>query len=808
MENARPDQKPELRPEIGHLLLLDIVGYSKLLVNEQIEFVEDLNKIVRQTAAFRRAEASGRLVRLPTGDGMALIFYENVEEPARCALEISEALQTAPHLRLRMGIHSGPVNLVRDVNDRENAAGAGINVAQRVMDCGDAGHILLSKHVADDLANYRHWGPYLSDLGQCEVKHGLRLHVFNLATDTLGNHAVPSRLKRRVLLKAHPEVRPVAKPFAAIGSAVAAGLLIVAGLIYFWPRARVDPALSSSGARQGLAAPEKSVAVLPFENLSDKQENGFFADGVQDEILSDLANVADLKVISRTSVMPYRNNQRRNLPEIAQALGVSYILEGSVQRANDLVRVRVQLVDARTDAHVWGQSFERDPSAVFSIQSEIAEKVVAQLKAKLSTAEKASIERRPTSDLGANDLYAQAKVLLASTVFSSRQKEDLLEAIRLLDQAVARDSEFQLAYAQLARAHDKLFILGIDPTPQRLALAEAAVEATERLGPGSGEAHLARANHLYCGYLDYDRARQELAMAERLLPNEPLVYELSGFIDRRQGRWNESVNGLIRASELDPQNIYLMQQLAITYQYLRRFPEMAAAFDRALRISPRDPTTRINRALVDLLWKANPEPMKISVDEIQAHDPEALSEIAEDALFLAACRRDRSAAAQALAALPKDGCYNQDVSFPHAWCEMIVARLGGDLEGAKQSALQARKEVEASLPSRPDSAPTLSVLGLLDAVLGRKDDAIREGERAVELLPINKDAITGSLLQMHLVLIYSWLRDNDRALSRLKVIAGQPGMINYGHLKLHPFWDELRDDPRFREILDSLAPAG
>src|ERR1700731_92732 len=391
---------PDLEPEIAHLLLIDVVGYSKLLVNDQVDSLQQLNRIVRSTDCFRAAEAKDKLIRLPTGDGMALLFFESPEQPVRCALEIAQALQNQPAIQVRMGIHSGPVNQVPDVNARINIAGAGINVAQRVLDCGDAGHILLSKHIADDLGQYRHWQPYLQDLGECEVKHGLRLHLVNLCKEGLGNPRVPEKFKRRKRWKETAPVHPVASPRGPRWAPMAALLLsgcalLISFTIFFRHRAvRSDTFGSAAGA-----IPAKSIAVLPFENLSDDKQNAYFADGVQDEILTDLAKVADLKVISRTSVMPFKAASPRNLRDIAKALGVAHVLEGSVQRAGGRVRVSAQLIDARTDTHIWAERYDRDLADVFAIQSEIAERIVAQLKSKLSVEEKTAIEQKPTSDL-------------------------------------------------------------------------------------------------------------------------------------------------------------------------------------------------------------------------------------------------------------------------------------------------------------------------------------------------------------------------------------------------------------------------
>src|SRR6266851_4024116 len=343
--SVKPKPHPHL--QIAHVLFIDVVGYSKLLVNEQREVVHQLNQIVRKTAQFRTSEASGKLISIPSGDGMALVFFQSPEEPVQCALEISRVLKNYPRLRLRMGVHSGPVDQIKDVNERSNVAGAGINFAQRVMDCGDAGHILISKRVADDLAQDSLWQPLLHELGEIEVKHGVKLGIVNLYTEELGNRRVPEKLSRG----ADPAVK--------------------------------QPPVSSKITPD---IPEKSIAVLPFENLSADPENAFFVDGLHDEILSDLAKIADLKVISRTSVMQYRTAAKRNLREIANELGVAHILEGSVQRSGNRVRLRAQLIDARTDVHLWAEKFDRPLDDVFAIQSDIAKAVAEQLQAKLSPA--------------------------------------------------------------------------------------------------------------------------------------------------------------------------------------------------------------------------------------------------------------------------------------------------------------------------------------------------------------------------------------------------------------------------------------
>src|SRR6476660_2071277 len=387
--------KKEIELEIGHVLFIDIVGYSKLLITDQSELLQKLKEIVWGTEQFRLAQAEGKLMRLPTGDGGALVFRNHLEAPLLCAMEISKELKRHHELQVRIGIHSGPVNEITDLNAQANIAADGINIAQRVMDCGDAGHILLSRRVAEDLEQYPRWRAYLHDLGECEVKHGVRIGLANLYDSEVGNSQLPKKLQS--VKKHHARVR---------WAAVAIGLLVVAALA-----AAVFSFLRKAPARSLATAVEKSIAVLPFENLSEEKTNAFFADGVQDEILTYLAKIADLKVISRTSVMQYKSGAPRNLREIGQQLGVAHLLEGSVQRAANKVRVNAQLIDARTDAHLWAQTYDHDLADVFAIQSEIAKAIADQLQAKLSPNEKKAIEQPPTSNLAAFDLYARAKAL-------------------------------------------------------------------------------------------------------------------------------------------------------------------------------------------------------------------------------------------------------------------------------------------------------------------------------------------------------------------------------------------------------------
>src|SRR5437899_1411928 len=791
------DVKKEIWLEIGHVLFIEIMGYSKLLINEQSEQMQKLREIVRGTEQFRIAEAAGKLLRLPTGDGGALVFRTSPDAPVLCALEISKELKSHPEFRVRMGIHSGPVNEITDLNEQANIAGAGINVAQRVMNCGDAGHILLSKHVAEDLEQYRQWQPHLHDLGECEVKHGVRIHAVNFYTDDVGNPEVPEKFKAvRTAEAARPKS---AIPKWALISAAIFMLIVIAGLP-FWQRQKPKTSASAS------AVPEKSIAVLPFENLSANQENAFFTDGVQDEILADLAKVADLKVISRTSVMLYKSGNPRNLREIGQQLGVAHVLEGSVQRTASRVRVMAQLIDARTDAHLWAQTYDRDLADVFAIQSEIAKTIADQLQARLSPAEKAAIEQRPTADLAAFDLYVRATALIDAAPSSLTAKENLLQAVNFLDQAIDRDPAFLLAYCRLAGAHDFLYLIGLDHTPGRLALADAAVKNALRLGPDSGDAHLASAQHLYSN-LDYDGARAEIGLADRTLPNNPRILEFSGYIDRRQGRWEESTRNFERALDLDPRNVPTLRSIADTYSSLRDYAKAGAVFDRVLAFKPDDPDILLTRAFLNVDWKADTRPLHALVETLLKDNPGSAERIAPTWLYLAFCEHDSVAAARALAVFGNKTSGPDAVQFGRAFFEGLLGRMKGDAATAHAAFTQARAAQEQIVQAQPDYGPALCALGLIDAGLGRKEDALHEGRRAIELLPVTKDSINGAHMIEFFAIIAAWVGEKDLACEQLAIATRLPSSsLSYGQLKLFPSLDPLRGDPRFEKIVASLAP--
>ena len=496
-QDTSAETKPDLPLEIAHVLLIDVVGYSKLLADEEIEFLEELNQIVRSTACFRSAEASGKLNRVPMGDGMALLFFRNLEEPVRCALEISRALQEHPHIQMRMGVHSGPVNRITDVNDKTNFAGSGINVAQRVLDCGEAGHILLSGHVAEDLAQYRHWQPFLHDLGECEVKHGLRLHLFNLYKDDLGNPQVPEKLKRK-RWKQVSTVRPISAsrwPQFGLTTAliVSIGALAISFFIFFHrapPRTRAS-APGTTAANALTAIPEKSLAVLPFENRSEEKANAYFADGIQEEILMRLSKIADLKVISRTSTQHYKSAPE-NLPEIARQLGVAHILQGSVQKSGDAVRVNVQLIKAANDSHLWADTFDRKLTDIFSVESEVAKAVADQLRAKLTGQEEEVLAARPTDNVEAYDAYLRG---LAYTLKTDNTPANSLGAQKYFREAVRLDPKFALSWALLSYIDARGYLTeSLQPTFALREEARQTAETALTLQPNLGEAYWPKAN--------------------------------------------------------------------------------------------------------------------------------------------------------------------------------------------------------------------------------------------------------------------------------------------------------------------------
>jgi TolB-like protein len=804
--SAEPKLDPYL--EIAHILFIDVVGYSKLLMHEQSEVLQQLNQIVRNTEQFRKGDAAGKLIRIPVGDGMALVFFDNPEAPVRAAVEISGSLQNYPQIRVRMGIHSGPVNEVLDVNDRSNVAGAGINMAQRVMECGDAGHILLSKRVADDLAPFGHWRSQLHDLGDCEVKHGESVFLVNFYDDKIGNRQLPRKLRQARQEAAKPIATEATSPIPTKRKSVPvlAFVLMALGLavgavIFFYatsPKFRGTPASENVAA----AIPEKSIAVLPFENLSKDEENAFFAGGVQDEILADLAKIADLKVISRTSVMKYKSGPERNLREIAKTLGVAHVVEGSVQRAGGRIRVNAQLIDARTDIHLWAEHYDRDFADVFAIQSEIAQKIADQLRSKLSPAERAAIAEHPTEDLIAYALYAEAKEIFVWNNWEGAEKS-LTRKVELLEKATQRDPSFALAYCAFAKAQDELYEMNGDRT--HLDLAKKAVDTALRIRPDLGETHRELAFY-YFHTGDFDRAHDELTIARRTLPNDAVALWIAGRIDRHRNRWDDSLANLLKASELDPRNHEIEYHLQFVYRLMRRYSECEQRLANNA-LSDLRPDFWRQLALAQLkLDKGDP----VAAQALLAQVPLEFSpteEIWDTRFTTALYLRDCDAVNRVIAATPAK--WADDVVGghpPESWADGLVARSRGDKQKAQAVFAAARKRLDATWGGKSKDEEYFVQVARLDAGLGRKDEAIREARQAVDLIPIAKDSFVGPEVATNLALVYAWTGEHDLAIEQLKLVAKIPRGPSYGELRFNPRWDSLRGDPRFEKIVASLAP--
>ena len=606
-----------------------------------------------------------------------------------------------------------------------------------------------------------------------------------------GTHELAAQLQR-----CSPDVRSVRRTRFAL---VAAALLVLAmsALFVFQPLRIQNASLN----------PDKSIAVLPFENLSPDPDNAYFADGVQDEILTNLARIADLKVIGRTSVIQYKSGLARDLRKIGYELGVANVLEGSVQRSGNRVRVNAQLVDARTQRQLWGHSYDGDLADFFGIQSRMAMAIADELHAKLSPNEKSEIERPATNDLNAFDLYTRAKQLFLTPGFLVSSKPVLLQAEKLLNEAVARDPSFFRAYTQLAFVHDSLYFYGFDRTPARLALAETALETASRLRPDAGETHLARAWNLYWGHLDYDGALAELEVAHRTLPDNPRILSLTGSVQRRQGHWEESTRTFERAANLDPRNFGVLQNIEGNYATLGRYADQQVWLDRILALEPNDAATKVILAEVDFQWRADTRRLHRTIDSVRATNPAAIQDIDEWWLVCALAERDAAAATNALSAAGENPInLGNDVFCNRQFVEGVIARMVKDDDKARLAFTAARAEQEKIVQAQPDFGPPLCVLGLIDAALGRKEEALREGRRAVELLPVEKDALRGPAMIKYLAMIAAWAGDKELACEQLAIIVRPPSPVSYGQLKLLPFWDPLRGDPRFEKIVASLAP--
>ncbi len=776
--------KKEIQLEIAHVLFIDIVGYSKLSINEQRAAIGELTQIVRGTEQFQKAEASERLIKIATGDGMALVFYTNPEAPAQCAVEISRAVKEHRRLELRMGVHSGPVSGVIDVTGRANLAGAGLNIAQRVMECGDAGHILVSKHVAEDLEEYEQWRPLLHDLGACEVKHGMQLGVINLYSDEIGNSQLPKKFQALKKQRARARMAVAATALILLAAIVAAFVLV-----------------SKKSTKSAPIISEKSIAVLPFENLSRDPDNAYFADGIQEEILTRLAKIAALKVISRTSTQRYQSKPS-NLAEIAQQLGVAHILEGSVQKVADQVRVNVQLVNARTDFHLWAETYDRKLTDLFSVESEVAKAIADALQAKLTGGEQRALTVKPTNNSEAYDAYLRGLALEARTTVSSDDSE---KAVGFYERAVQLDPAFAPAWARLSRANAHMYF-SLDSTPARRDATERALNTAQRLQPNSPETLLAQAYYQYWVLRDYELAKTTFGRVRELLPGSSEVPGALALIAQRQGRWDESVAYWEQTLVLDPRNTEWLALAADTYAMLRQFPAALKTYDRLLDIVPNDPETVASEAKI-YQSEGNLEQAGKLLVGINAQTPSFIAFLTKmNQLFL---ERHFDEAIQLIHGRLTEYRDLPDIErFFNPYFLVLAKESAGDMAGARATAQQMLRPLETLSQKDPDNPNFAEALSLIYAVLGQKDAAIKEAERAMTLLPSGKDAVDGPRVEENLAFVEVLVGDKNGAIPRLQRLLAIPysNCLTPALLRLHPQWDPLRGDARFQKLCEEKQP--
>ena len=727
---------------------------------------------------------------------MALVFFTNPEAPVQCALQISEALQNHPQLRLRMGINTGPVSGVADVNDRSNVAGAGINIAQRVMDMGDAGHILVSKRAAEDLIQYRQWQAHLHELGEFEGKHGIKISVVNLYTDKAGNPQLPEKLKQ--LSRKQATARRFKRMLIAALLLFALALPLGTLLLLRYGSAKMP----GGGAAEAIL--KKSIAVLPFANMSEAKQNAFFADGIQDDILTSLAKIDGLRVISRTSVMGYRSDVARNLRDIGKALGVANVLEGSVRREGNRVVVNVQLIDALHDRHLWANRYDRTIADSLGLQGELATEIAKALRATLSPDEKARVETKPTENAEAYVFYLRANQI-------ERNPDTLLEdyktAEQLYMQAIALDPNFALAHARLASTCGGIFHF-YEPLDSWKTKARAEAELAVRLQPNLAEAHLAVGQCAYWIDEDYERALREFDRAAQLSPNNADVRVFIASIKRRQSHWQESLDTFEAAQKIDPQNPNIVRNLLFTNTAMRRWPEASRVAERFRAMAPASLVAKTQSGYVDFWWKGSTALLKSLVSEISTDPDGAIATVRWE---IAMINRDYTEAKRVLDASPlTEFSYTNAGSTPKSFFEACILLAQGDSQNAQKLFEAARPAFESAVKEAPASADRHANLGLLYAFMGRKEDAIREGRRAVELKPESKDAFDGAIMNSYLALIYARVGEKELAFPLIERLLKTPGAVDSvdysitgNDLKYRWEWDPIRKDPRFSQLLAS-----
>jgi TolB-like protein/class 3 adenylate cyclase len=779
--------KKEIQLEIAHVLFMDIVGYSTLSINDQRTAIAEVTQAVRTSEQVQNAEAAARLIKIPTGDGMALVFYKSPEEPVECALEINRALKEHAKIRLRMGVHSGPVSGMIDVNGQANLAGAGLNVAQRVMACADAGHILLSKRVADDLGEYEHWRPLLHDLGECEAKHGMRVSIVNLHADQVGNPQLPKKFQ--ALKKHRARMRWTVTTVALFALAIA--LVVV----------------SKRSARSISTILEKSIAVLPFENLSDDKANAYFADGIQDEILTKLASIADLKVISRTSTAKYKSRPD-DLKTVSHQLGVATVVEGTVQRAADKVRVNVQLIDARADTHLWAKSYDRDIKDVFAVESEVSQEIADALQAKLSPNEANTLATAPTKDPEAYDSFLKGEYAEREAE-STRRPEAFEQAADWYRKAIDRDPNFALAIARLVEnrvaKHWLIDRLGEGELEKLRQTAEHALT----MAPNLAEAHIALGLFYYLGQLNYDEALPKFQRAQELQPNNVRALRLIGSVHYRQAQWNRGLAEYEKCERLDPLDPTLPGNIGITYCFLRMWKEASRAGSRALNLDPHS-DLGMRTVLISCLngtgdiEEATRILGRFPPGTLLGTNSWDLQNIIGIGTYVYVIRRDFGVALKQ---------WDKESSDPIANRQRLSARvaihvLAGDAASAREEIERARGLVEARVRERADDKNALIQLSWIDVALNREAEALKLAQRSAELLPPEKDAVGGSIALGGLAEIEARTGHTIEAVKTLQHLLSIPAGLSIQRLKMDPVWDPIRNDPGFQQLLAGKEQIG
>src|SRR5262245_6254401 len=777
------EQKSKARLEIAHVLFIDIVGYSKLRTNEQSAQMEKLREIVRGTEQFRIADAEGKLLRLPTGDGGALAFRNNPEAPVLCAEEIAKGLKSHPQIRVRMGIHSGPVNEVTDLNERTNIAGAGINIAQRIMDCGDAGHILVSKHAAEDLEQYDQWQPYLHDLGECEGKHGERLQVVNLYNNEIGNPVVPTKCAGTATAGTTSSAAGNRRRFSIVAIAIAA--LVILGTAKL-----LTTRTAHKTGRGGPESPvsEKSIAVLPFQNLSDDKSNAYFTDGIQDEILTRLSKIAELKVISRTSTQKYQSTPE-NLREIGRQLGVANFLEGSVQKVANAVHVNVQLIRAATAEHLWAESYNRTLDDVFGVEGEVASAIADQLNAKLSGPEQKAVAEKPTQTAAAYDAYLRAVAIDNAITLDTTTRVAGLYA-----EAVRLDPQFALAWARLAVARSQLYFNGIDLDENSAAAVREAADRAMSLQPELGEAWLAQGVYRYRVLRDFQGALESYKEALRRLPNNAFVLQQMAHLERRLGQADVAQKHYEAAAQLDPRNIGILLTLADTFQTVRRYDEARAVVDRALEISPGNEAALGEKALTFQAEGRLNEAAEI-LAKAPANSQDEVLTMAR-ALQLYYERRFDDAIAQIQQKTPAAVANDPRILILLGYCQKLV--------GKDNDARDTFTRAAAAMKPTPDSVVAVDArllpvcLAQVYAGLGEKEKALEQARHAIA--DYDGDALAKPYAEIALATVQAQVGDIDSAIAALPHLLEMPNGETCGDLRINPLWDPLRKDPRFQKL--------